>query len=113
MAEFFEKNGIKVWLDIQEASSSSNSSTDGGLFGEITKGINEVAVVVACISDEYTMSKNCLLEFRFAHCSLKKPIIKSIVGLGNEWKKHEISFLGGDYPEINFQFNNEGGIKKC
>lgn len=67
--------------------------------------------MIACISDEYVNSKNCALEFRFAHCSLKMPIIKAIVGKGNEWKKHEISFLAGNYPEFNLQFENKGFFK--
>ena len=23
-------------------------------------------------------------------------------GTGNEWKKHELAFLGGDYPEVTY-----------
>jgi len=78
------------------------------LFYFFFQGLNEASVVIACFSDEYSVSQNCLLEFRFAHSSLKKPLIKCIVGLGNEWKKHEIAFLGGIYPEINFQYENPG-----
>lgn len=101
LVEFFKKNNIKAWIDVEEANKAPN------LFGQIAKGMNEVAVVVACISDEYCESQNCILEFRFAHSSLKKPIIKCIVGQGNEWKKHEIAFLSGSYPEINFQYENQ------
>jgi hypothetical protein len=78
------------------------------LFDGITKGMNEASLIVACISDEYVKSRSCVLEFRFAHCSLKVPILKAIVGTGNEWKKHEISFLSGSYPEVSFQFENRG-----
>jgi hypothetical protein len=81
---FFKDNGINAWLDVKEVTSS------GGLFGEITKGMNKASLVLACFSDEYVKSKNCSLEFRFAHISLKIPIVKAIVGTGNEWKKHEI-----------------------
>lgn len=84
------------------------SGVNGGLFSDITKGMNEAYVVVACFSDEYAMSENCVLEFRFAHVSLKLPIIKAIVGNGNEWRKNEISFLAGNYPEVNFQQENPG-----
>lgn len=65
-------------------------------------------MVVACLSNEYVNSKNCALEFRFAHTSLKLPIIKAIVGQGDEWKKHELSFMAGSYPEVNFQYPNPG-----
>jgi hypothetical protein len=101
LIDFFKKNNINAWLDIEEASQEPQ-----GLFGQITKGLNEASVMVACISDEYCVSENCLLEFRFAHSSLRKPIVKAIVGTGNEWKKHEISFLSGSYTEINFQYEN-------
>ena len=93
-------NGIEAWLDVREINSSN------ALFGEITRGMNSARVVVACVSDEYTRSENCKLEFRFAHVSLKLPIVKAVVGLGNEWRNHEIAFLGGAYPEVNFQYDN-------
>lgn len=102
LKEILESHGISVWLDVNESSNSSN------LFNEITKGINKARVVIACLSDEYVNSKNCVLEFRFAHCSLKKPIFKALVGTGNNWRTHEISFLGGIYPEVNCQFENSG-----
>jgi leucine-rich repeat kinase 2 len=98
----FGSHGMNVWLDISDSSNSSN------LFNEITKGLNKASVFVACLSDEYVNSKNCVLEFRFAHCSLKKPIVKALVGTGSNWRNHEISFLGGVYPEINCQFENTG-----
>ncbi len=107
LVSFLKEHNIECWLDIQEASSMSA----GGLFGEITKGMNRCKVVIACLSDEYVLSKNCSLEFRFAHVSLKIPIVKAIVGTSNEWKTNEIAFLGGIYPETNFQYENPG--KKC
>ena len=70
MEEFFEKNGINAWIDVQDMGESTN------LFGEITEGMNKASVIVSCLSDEYVKSKNCALEFRFAHVSLKIPIIK-------------------------------------
>jgi hypothetical protein len=70
--------------------------------------MNKAKVVVACISDDYVQSKNCSLEFRFAHVSLKLPIIKALVGTGSEWKKNEIAFLAGSYPEVNLQTESLG-----
>lgn len=101
----FEENGIVAWLDVVEVGREITSSS---LFSDITKGLNEAHVVVACFSDEYASSKNCLLEFKFAHVSLKLPIVKAIVGRGNEWRKNEIAFLAGIYPEVNFQHENQG-----
>lgn len=87
-------------MDVQEINSSN------ALFGAITRGMNSASVMVACVSDEYTRSENCKLEFRFAHVSLRLPIVKAVVGQGNEWRNHEIAFLGGAYPEVNFQYEN-------
>ena len=98
----FKERGINAWLDVQDVGGGSN------LFGEITKGLNLARVMIACFSDEYVESKNCSLEFRFAHVSLKLPTIKAVVGIGNEWRKNELSFLAGNYPEINFQYQNPG-----
>lgn len=110
LVKVFEENQISTWLDVIEV--GSNSTSNSSLFSDITKGMNEADVVIACFSDEYAMSKNCVLEFRFAHVSLKLPIIKAIVGNGNEWRKNEIAFLAGNYAEINFQQENPGLIKK-
>lgn len=107
LVKLFEENHIRAWIDVIEVGSASSSSS-GSLFSDITKGMNQVDVVIACFSDEYAMSKNCALEFRFAHVSLKLPIIKAIVGKGNDWRKNEIGFLAGNYPEINFQQENQG-----
>lgn len=100
LVKYFQDNGISAWLDVEEVTAST------GLFGEITKGMNKASLVIACFSDEYVKSKNCTLEFKFAHISLKVPVVKAVVGTGNEWRKHEMAFLGGDYPEVNFQFEN-------
>jgi hypothetical protein len=105
LVQFFKEHNIKAWLDIQEVNSSTT------LFAEITKGINKASVVVACLSDEYTNSVNCKLEFRFAHTSLKVPIIKAICGTGNVWRQSELAFLSGIYPEVNFQYENKGKNK--
>lgn len=106
LVKFFKENGLECWIDVQEIGSSNS------LFGEITKGMNEASVVVACLSDDYVNSENCKLEFRFAHASLRLPIIKAIVGTGNEWRKNEIGFLGGSYPEVNFQYENPSKFAK-
>ncbi len=106
LQKYLEENGVNAWIDVQDMGQSGN------IFGEITEGMNKASLMIACLSDEYVNSKNCALEFRFAHVSLKIPMIKAIVGTGNEWRKHEISFLGGIYPEFNFQYENKGNLKK-
>lgn len=62
--------------------------------------------VIACLSDEYVNSPNCSLEFRFSHVSLKLPIIKAIVGTGNEWRKNELAFFSSSYSKVNCQYEN-------
>ncbi len=71
LVNFFKENNISAWIDVHDLKGSN-------LFGEITKGLNLAKVVVACISDEYCASQNCALEFRFAHISLKLPIVKGM-----------------------------------
>lgn len=73
--------------------------------------MNTARVVVACVSNEYIRSENCKLEFRFAHASLKLPIVKAVVGRGDDWRNHEIAFLGGAYPEVNFQYENSSAYQ--
>ena len=106
LAKLFEENEIRTWLDVTEVGSATNTS----LFSDITKGMNAASVVIACFSDEYALSKNCVLEFRFAHVSLKLPIVKAVVGTGDEWRRNEIAFLAGSYPEVNLQYENPSNI---
>ena len=66
---FFRENGINAWLDTHEKAATR-------LFAQIANGLTRASVMVACFSDEYVRSKNCALEFRFAHVSLRIPIVK-------------------------------------
>jgi hypothetical protein len=80
------------------------------MFSLIADGIKGAEVVIVCVSDEYAASENCMREFRFACCSLKKPIIKVIVGTdgtSNKWMSSEIVVLSGD-DYINCQTKNKG-----
>jgi len=101
LVDFFREHDISAWLDV-ESIQSSNS-----LFSEITKGLNKAKVVVVCLSDEYVESENCSLEFKFAHVSLRLPMVKAIVGRGNEWRKNEVAFMAGGYDEVNCQYENK------
>ncbi len=103
LIEFFRVHDIKAWLDINDMNLGKSKT----LFSEITKGMNLAKVIVCCFSDDYVKSKNCALEFKFAHVSLKIPIIKVVVGTGSKWRNDELSFLGGAYPEVNFQFEEQ------
>lgn len=104
LVEFFKKNNVYAWIDVESMSDSSS------LFGEITKGLNKAKVAVVCISDEYVESLNCSLEFKFAHVSLKLPIVKAVVGRGDQWRRNELAFLAGGYTEVNFQHKNKEAL---
>lgn len=63
-----------------------------GLYEDIALGIKQSKVVVACVSDEYALSSNCQLEFRFAH-KMRKPIVLAVVGTGYKWESTEVCFI--------------------
>ena len=49
--------------------------------------------MVACVSDEYSRSKNCVMELRFAVVSLKIPVIVAVVGTGFKWEATEVKWI--------------------
>ena len=59
--------------------------------------------MVACVSDEYARSKNCMMELRFAVISLKIPVIAAVVGSGYKWEASEVGHLGvPEYSQFLF-----------
>jgi hypothetical protein len=78
-------------------------------FLSINLGVRNSKVVVACVSNEYSKSENCLREFRFAQ-SLKIPIVMCTFGSGSapcEWRSTELGILSILMnKEINFQLEN-------
>ncbi|XP_064625808.1 uncharacterized protein LOC135486696 [Lineus longissimus] len=97
--EFLEKNGVTCWIDIEK------TGVDG-LFEEIAQGLKQCKVMVACISNEYALSSNCQMEFRFAAVTLKMPIVLAVVGTGYAWESTEIGLLSLGHDKSNFQINN-------
>lgn len=75
--------GEKVWLDIEQL----DSVDDSGMFGQIAQGLNACAVVIICVSKEYTNSQNCQMEANFALRSLHKTAVIVEVGSGNDADK--------------------------
>ena len=45
------------------------------------------------MSDEYSESDNCRMEFQFALKSLKKKVVPVVVGKGNKWLDTIIGML--------------------
>ncbi len=62
----------------------------GGLFEDIAEGLRHAELMIACVSDEYAKSKNCLMELRFAIVSLKIPVVVAVVGTGFKWEASEV-----------------------
>ncbi|XP_060069823.1 uncharacterized protein LOC132549872, partial [Ylistrum balloti] len=97
---FLESKGISCWLDIERVGG-------GGLFEDIAGGLRKAQVVVACVSDEYANSTNCQMEFRFALCQLRLPIILAVVGTGYQWERSEIGMLAVGHQSVKLNFQNE------
>ncbi|XP_069137453.1 uncharacterized protein [Argopecten irradians] len=95
---FLESRGIGCWLDIEQV------NVNDQLFARIAKGLCESRVMVACVSDEYANSRNCIREIKFA-IQINLPIIIAVVGTGVRWLKTEVGLLTTDFPKVNFQHN--------
>ncbi|XP_033750666.1 uncharacterized protein LOC117334925 [Pecten maximus] len=93
---FLESRGIRCWLDVEQV------NVNDQLFARIAKGLSEARVMVACVSDEYAKSENCVKEMKFA-MQLRLPIIIAVVGTGTDWLHTEIGLLATTYPKVNFQ----------
>lgn len=98
-----EKAGYSVWIDFEQVGNKKN------LFEDIVEGIRNCELFIACISNEYAQSENCMKEFRFAS-NLKKPTLMCIFGSANrnsEWKSTELGIMSClNNKEINFQLEN-------
>ncbi|KAJ3104347.1 hypothetical protein HDU97_009320 [Phlyctochytrium planicorne] len=95
---FLAESGFDdVWLDVERMLSGQD------LFEQIANGLMSCNVVVACISDEYAASKNCVRELNFAINVLHIPFISLIVGTGKGWQKTKVGLLVGDQLYIEAQ----------
>lgn len=56
---------------------------------DVLDGLNKARVMLSCISDEYVTSQFCQVEFRYAHLTLKLPIVAAVVGKGISWPSTE------------------------
>ena len=93
-ADIEERIGERVWLDIEQL----NSVDDSGMFGQIAEGLKDSAIVVMCVSKEYTNSQNCQMEANFALRSLNKDAIVLEVGSGlaedrNDWMRSSVGMV--------------------
>ncbi len=108
LKSFLEKHGYTVWVDFEQIGKKKT------LFEDIVEGIRNAKLVVACVSNEYSKSENCLKEFRFAS-NLKMPIVMCVFGSASvkcEWRNTELGILSCLMKkEINFQLENPSGLE--
>jgi hypothetical protein len=71
----------------------------------IAKGLSAAKLVLVFISDEYSESDNCRMEFQFALKSLKKKVVPIVVGTGDKWNNTIIGMLvnGCDVATIDMR----------
>ena len=51
--------------------------------------VNDVFIMLML---QYSLSPNCMMELRFAICSVEMPVIVLVVGTGNKWMWDEVEF---------------------
>ncbi|RUS90000.1 hypothetical protein EGW08_002267, partial [Elysia chlorotica] len=103
--DFLESKGVKCWIDVERVGVH-------GLFEDIGEGLINCRVVVICMSDQYAMSDNCAMEFRYAANSLKLPIVLAVVGTGNKWRASELGIMSLSYPLVSFQEKSSNSMEK-
>jgi len=100
---YLENEGYSCWIDFEQVGSKKT------LFEDIVDGIRNSKVIVACVSNEYAKSENCMKEFRFAS-NLKMPIIICLFGspdVACQWRSTELGIISCLISkEINFQLEN-------
>uniref|UniRef100_A0A1I8IUS2 TIR domain-containing protein n=1 Tax=Macrostomum lignano TaxID=282301 RepID=A0A1I8IUS2_9PLAT len=95
-----EAGGLSCWIDIERLG-------ENGMFEDLCQGLKACKLVVACLSDEYVASKNCQMEYRFAHLTLNRPMVICVVGTGVLWESTEIGMMSLGHPKVNFQAASE------
>jgi TIR domain len=73
-----EVAGFHCWMDEEVMKPGAE------LFASIDEGIRSARVVVACLSPEYCLSKNCIREFSLS-CDVERMIIPAIVSSIGQW----------------------------
>lgn len=100
---FLENEGYACWIDYEQVGSKKT------LYEDIVDGIRNAKLVVACVSNEYAKSENCMKEFRFAS-NIKVPILMCTFGSADvkcEWRNTELGIISCLMTkEINFQLEN-------
>ncbi|XP_048249171.1 uncharacterized protein LOC124124359 [Haliotis rufescens] len=101
LKKYLESNGVSTWIDHEQM------VTGKGLFENITQGMRYAKVMVACVSDEYAESANCMMELRFGVLNLNLPLILAVVGSGSEWMYMEAGALAQRAKADRVHFQEE------
>jgi hypothetical protein len=88
-----EANGYKVWMDIQDIHGSSLDS--------MAKAVEDAAVILMCVTENYRASVNCQGEAQYAY-RCNKPIIPCIMQQGAENIGGWLGFIMGDRKFVHF-----------
>lgn len=108
MKNHLEAEGFTTWIDYEQIGSKKT------LFEDIVDGIRNSKALIACVSNEYAQSENCMKEFRFAS-NLKIPIIICTYGSPNvkcTWRSTELGIISCLITkEINFQLENKNAYQ--
>eukprot|EP00960_Hanusia_phi_P006135 177040-Hanusia_phi.AAC.1 len=85
---------LRGWLDIEQLGNRPNES----IFEGIRRGVMESDVVVLCLSDEYSLSKNCAMECRFSILNRRNVVIALVgteenINVPAAWKSSETGLL--------------------
>ncbi|KAJ3113883.1 cytokinesis protein 3, partial [Nowakowskiella sp. JEL0407] len=93
IADALEKRGIRIWIDVKNMTLKLNAA--------MAAGINDSALIVLFISDDYVKSHNCALEYNYAN-DQKKSLIAVRLSQSDEVKKAVPAFLtsGQLYVEL-------------
>jgi hypothetical protein len=91
--EKLEKNGFKIWIDINDIHGSSLDS--------MAKAIEDSFCVLMCVTEKYRQSVNCQAEAQYAF-RINKPIIPLIMQQGYEKVSGWLGIIMGDRIFVNF-----------
>ncbi|CAF3639029.1 unnamed protein product [Rotaria socialis] len=104
LKDYLEERGLQVWMDVTRLGKS-------GVLHDIVHGLKNTKVVIACVSDEYTLSEVCRNEFLFAKNTLRLPVVLGIFGMGDKWRTTEVGMCSLTCSQVNFQFENPSAFE--
>jgi hypothetical protein len=99
--EELEKNGFRIWIDVNEIHGSSLES--------MARAVESSDFVLMCVTEKYRQSVNCQAEAQYAF-KLKKKIVPLIMQKGYENVDGWLGIIMGDKIFVNF---NKHPFEKC